>query len=70
MTSEGKGILKTITIEITEEVVESSESSARSSVVSKEWEEELQSKADEDLSGLMSLIIEQGRLAKAKRRSC
>lgn len=63
--SNGSGILKTTTIEVKEEATESLGSSTRSSVVPKGWEEALQSKADNGPSGLLSTIVEQGRLAKA-----
>ncbi|KAJ8107168.1 hypothetical protein OPT61_g9052 [Boeremia exigua] len=71
--SEGSGIVKTTTIEIRDEAAESAESaesSARSSVIPKEWEEMLQFKAGEEGFGLMTMVIEQGRLAKANRRAC
>jgi hypothetical protein len=56
--SDGSGILKTTTIEVKEEVTESLGSSTRSSVVPKEWKEALQSKADVEPSGLLSMIVE------------
>lgn len=66
--SEGHGILKTTTIEITEETAESVESSARSSAVPMEWEEVLQVEAGDEPSVMLSLVVEQGRLAKTRRR--
>lgn len=63
--SEGSGILKTTTIEIKEEMAGSVGSSTRSSVVPKEWEEMMT--AEEEPSGIFKMIVEQGRLAKAKR---
>lgn len=38
------------------------------SVVPQAWAEMLRSKAEDESFGLFSLIVEQGRLSKAKRR--
>lgn len=73
LVSDSGGILKTTTIEI-KISGEQDESSARSSVVpqeweeNKDWEEALQSKTEGEPSALLNMIVEQGRLAKEKRR--
>lgn len=65
--SEG-GILKTTTIEIKVEMGEALSSSTRSSLIApKEWEEALPLQIEEASSELLSMVIEQGRLAKDRR---
>lgn len=69
-TSEGNGILKTITIEIKVEPDDhvSLGSSTRSSlIVPKEWEDALPPNLNEAPSELLSMVVEQGQLAKARR---
>lgn len=66
-TSVNSGILKTTTIEIRTETDESQGSSTRSSlVVPKGWEDALPMSMD-GTSDLLSMVVEQGRLAKARR---
>lgn len=67
--SEGSGILKTTTIEIEVETDEWLGSSTRSSslVVPKEWEDTLPPRIKEAPSELLDMVVEQGRLAKARR---
>lgn len=67
MTSQG-GILKTTTIEIATEIDDALSSSTRSSlIVPKEWEEALSPNVEGAPSELLSLVVEQGRQAKARR---
>jgi hypothetical protein len=65
---ESNGILKTTTIEIGIETDGLSSSSTRSSlVVPKEWEDAQPLGIEEAPTELLSMVVEQGRLTKARR---
>lgn len=58
--------MKTTTIDITEEAVESVGSSVSSTAVPKEWQEMLQAKIEGAPSESLDLVVEQGHVVKAK----
>ena len=63
--------MKTTTFEIREESedrVESTETPSRPSLTTAEWEEQLEARLEEQPPALQKLMVEQGRLAKARRR--
>ena len=63
--------MKTTTFEIREESedrVESTETPSRPSLTTAEWEEKLEARLEEQPPALQKLMVEQGRLAKARRR--
>jgi hypothetical protein len=70
-TSAGSGIVKTTTFEVREESedpVESTEPPSNSLLTTAEWGEKLEARLEEQPPELQKLMIEQGRLAKARRR--
>jgi hypothetical protein len=63
--------MKTTTFEIredSEDRMESAETPSRSSLTTAEWGEKLEARLEEQPPALQKLMIEQGRLAKARRR--
>jgi hypothetical protein len=70
-TSAGSGIVKTTTFEAREEsdpVESTTELPSNPSLTTAEWEEKLEARLEEQPPALQKLMIEQGRLAKARRR--
>ena len=66
-TSTGSGIVKRTTFEVREEA-EDPELASNPSLTTAEWEEKLEARLEEQPPALQKLMIEQGRLAKARRR--